>query len=64
VISSDPDTSPWDCRYELSLRAVAERFERPINAVVRIEKGIVHDPELIAAYDNWLTQQEQARSAA
>lgn len=48
----------------LPLRAVAERFERPINAVVRIEKGIVHDPGLAEAYDRWLTQQEQAQPAA
>lgn len=48
----------------LPLRVVAEHFQRPINAVVRIEKGIVHDPQLSAAYDQWLSQQEQAASAA
>ena len=45
-------------------QSVAERFQRPINAEVRIEKCIVHDPALSHAYDQWLTDQEQAKSAA
>lgn len=45
---------------QLPLRAVAEQFDRPINAIARLETGKVHDPELAAKYDQWLTKQEVA----
>jgi len=40
----------------LPLRAAAERLDRPINAVARLEKRIVHDPKLARRYEYWLTQ--------
>jgi transposase len=40
---------------ELPLRAAAEHLGRPINAVARLEQGIVHDPDLAARYQQWLT---------
>jgi transposase len=44
----------------LPLRAAAEHLNRPINAVARLEKGIVHDPELAANYERWLNTHQAA----
>lgn len=44
----------------LPLRAAPEHFQRPINAIARVENGIVHDADLIRRYDEWLTHQEAA----
>lgn len=41
----------------LSMRAAAEHLGRPLNAVARIENGIVHDPDLATRYHDWLTAQ-------
>jgi transposase len=45
---------------QLPLRAAAEHLNRPINAVARLEKGIVHDPELARSYEHWLNQHSAA----
>jgi hypothetical protein len=38
----------------LPMKAVAEHFKRPINAIARLERGIVHDTELAIRYHAWL----------
>lgn len=45
---------------DLPLRVAAEHFQRPINAIARVENGIVHDADLIRRYDEWLTHQGAA----
>lgn len=44
----------------LPLRAAAEHFHRPINAIARLENGIVHDPDLASRYQQWLATQQAA----
>ena len=36
------------------MKAVAEHFNRPINAIARLERGIVHDTDLATRYHAWL----------
>lgn len=49
-------------RQDLSLpiRIAAEYFHRPINAIARLERGEINDPELASRYNDWLTEQEAA----
>jgi hypothetical protein len=44
----------------LPMRAAAEHLRRPINAIARLERGTVHDPELARRYNDWLTEQAAA----
>lgn len=44
----------------LPIRAVAEHFSRPLNAIARLETGIVHDAELTRHYHEWLLTKEAA----
>ncbi len=41
-----------------SMKTVAEHFKRPINAVARLERGIVHDADLAHRYNLWLETQQ------
>ena len=38
----------------LPMKAVAQHFNRPINAIARLERGIVHDTDLATRYHAWL----------
>ena len=38
----------------LPMKAVAEHLNRPINAIARLERGIVHDTDLATRYHAWL----------
>ncbi len=42
----------------ISMKTVAEHFKRPINAVARLERGIVHDADLAHRYNLWLETQQ------
>ena len=44
----------------LPMKTVAEHFNRPINAIARLERGIVHDTELAHRYHTWLDTQGAA----
>ena len=45
---------------DLPTRAVAEHLTRPINAIARLERGIVHDPELTSHHHLRLCTQGEA----
>ena len=40
------------------MKTVAEHFKRSINAVARLERGIVHDADLAHRYSLWLETQQ------
>ncbi len=42
----------------ISMKTVAEHFKQPINAVARLERGIVHDADLAHRYNLWLETQQ------
>jgi transposase len=44
----------------IPMRTVAEHFQRPINAIARLERGQVRDAELAARYHAWLDAQGAA----
>jgi len=44
----------------IPMRAVAEHFHRPINAIARLERGQVQDAELATRYYAWLDAQGAA----